>query len=483
MRPILAEAVGLARRALLELQPTGVGEHLGVTGEDEYAATHHFAATLPGYGGWQWAVVVAAPPSADHATVSESALLPGPEALVPPDFLPWDQRVRPGDLAPGDLLATGPDDPRLVPGYMLTGDPVVDEAIEEIGLGRPRVLSREGREEAAGRWYSEYGPDTDMARAAPSTCGLCGFFVPVAGALRAAFGVCANAMGADGHVVHTEYGCGAHSDTELPTGQGSPLYEAFDDAAVDMVSAADLRRPAETPAPDAETVSTDSNGIDPESGPGAAASATGVSDPAGASESAAGTEAVDTSAVENTGTAASADGAGAGPAGSDPTSVAGAGAASDTNSDVVSADSLSDTASGAGAPDVRPAAEAASVGEVGISADAEAGSETGDTGITGASPVAVGTAPEAESDEIGAGAESATAQSVPGSDAGAEADTVSDAADDHDAVAEPGSVGAESERNGEPEQAEQSDAGRYNDAWAVSAVRVRPDESGVAGSN
>ncbi len=243
MRPILAEAVELARRALLELQPDGVGEHLGVTAEDEYAATHRFASTLPGYRGWQWAVVVAAPPEAERATVSESALLPGPEALTPPEFVPWDRRVRPGDLAPGDLLAPQLDDPRLVPGYLVTGDPVVDEVVEELGQGRPQVLSREGREEAAERWFTEYGPDTDMARAAPSTCRQCGFFVPLAGALRAAYGVCANAMGADGRVVHVEYGCGAHSDTELPTGGGSPLYEAYDDAAVEMISVGGLRGP------------------------------------------------------------------------------------------------------------------------------------------------------------------------------------------------------------------------------------------------
>lgn len=259
MRPILAEAVDLARRALRDLEPAGVGVHLGVTAEDDASATHHFEATLPGYRGWQWAVVVAAPPEADRATVSESALLPGPDALVAPDFIPWDQRVRPGDLAPGDLLAPPADDPRLVPGYMATGDPAVDDVALELGLGRSRLLSREGREEAADRWFSEFGPDTDMARAAPSTCGLCGFYVPLAGALRAAFGVCANAMGADGHVVHAEYGCGAHSDTELPTGGGSPIYEAFDDAAVELIPESELRKAddsANTIAPEADSTTT-----------------------------------------------------------------------------------------------------------------------------------------------------------------------------------------------------------------------------------
>lgn len=222
-----------------------MGDHLGVSAEDESAATHRFAATLPGYRGWQWEVVVAAPPGADRATVSESALLPGPDALVAPDFVPWDQRVRPGDLSPGDLLATAPGDPRLVPGYVDNGDPEVAEVALEIGLGRSKVLSEEGRLEAAERWYSEFGPGTEMAKAAPATCGLCGFYLPLAGAMRAAFGVCANAMGADGRVVHTEYGCGAHSDVEIPTGAGSPLYEAFDDAAFDVIPAEELRKSAE----------------------------------------------------------------------------------------------------------------------------------------------------------------------------------------------------------------------------------------------
>lgn len=268
MWPILADAVDVARRALVELEPAGVGAHLGVTAEDASAATHRFEATLPGYRGWQWAVVVAAAPGATYATVSESALLPGPDALVAPDFVPWEQRVRPGDLAPGDLLAPLPNDPRLVPGYVANGDPAVDEVARDIGLGRTQVLSLEGREEAAERWYAEFGPDTEMAKAAPSTCGRCGFYLPLAGAMRAAFGVCGNTMGADGRVVHVEYGCGAHSDTVVPTGGGSPLYEAYDDAAFDVITSETTRKPGSEAAQPADatdiepsTTEVDSNAI------------------------------------------------------------------------------------------------------------------------------------------------------------------------------------------------------------------------------
>ncbi|QSE82628.1 DUF3027 domain-containing protein [Rhodococcus koreensis] len=235
-RPVLTDAVELARTAVVELQEGGVGDYLGVTSEDECAATHRFVADLPGYRGWQWAVVVAADPESDRATVSELALLPGPDALVAPDWIPWDQRIRPGDLSAGDLLAPPAGDPRLVPGYVATGDPEIDDAARELGLGRKQVLSLEGRLDAAQRWHDgDYGPDSEMAKAAPSTCGLCGFYLPLAGSLHGEFGVCGNEMAADGHVVDVTYGCGAHSDTLLPTGAGSPQYDAYDDGAVEVV--------------------------------------------------------------------------------------------------------------------------------------------------------------------------------------------------------------------------------------------------------
>ena len=181
--------------------------------------------------------MLAAAPDSDHVTVSESALLPGPDALVAPDWLPWERRIRIGDLGPGDLLAPHADDDRLVPGYVANGDPEIDDLAYEVGLGRRRVLSPEGRAQAAQRWHDgEFGPNTETARSAPSTCGLCGFYLPVAGALHSAFGVCANEYAADGRMVHAAYGCGAHSDTVLPGGGGSPMYEAYDDDAIEIVA-------------------------------------------------------------------------------------------------------------------------------------------------------------------------------------------------------------------------------------------------------
>lgn len=233
---ILVGSVEQAREAVGELSGTDrVGDYLGVSYEDLTSATHRFLAHLPGYEGWQWAVVVAAYPGADHATISEVVLVPGPTSLLAPDWVPWDERVRPGDLSPGDLLASPADDPRLVPGYSATGDPQIDDVAVEIGLGRRQVMSGWGRTEAAQRWHdSEYGPGSQMARSTKRVCRECGFYLPLAGSLGRMLGVCGNEMSADGHVVDSEYGCGAHSDTPAPAGSGSPVYDPYDDGVLDV---------------------------------------------------------------------------------------------------------------------------------------------------------------------------------------------------------------------------------------------------------
>lgn len=232
---LLDGAVDLARAAVEEFCADTVGEYLGVTHEDPCTATHRFLTLLPGYQGWQWAVVVAAHRAAERATVSEVVLIPGPTSLTAPPWVPWEERVRPGDLGPGDLLAPPAEDPRLAAGYLLSGDPAIDDIAGEIGLGRRRVLSEWGRADAAQRWHDgDYGPGSAMARSTKRVCRDCGYFLPLAGSLGVMFGVCANEYSADGHVVDFSYGCGAHSDTPAPIGVGSPLYPPYDDGAVEV---------------------------------------------------------------------------------------------------------------------------------------------------------------------------------------------------------------------------------------------------------
>lgn len=215
-------AVDVALAALTELvDAADVGEHLGHSSEDERVTTHYFACERKGYRGWRWSVTLVRAARQKNVTVDEVVLLPGDDALVAPEWVPWRERIQPGDLGPGDLLPAEEDDPRLVPGY-LADDEVIDaesvrEVAYEVGLGRSRVLSLEGRDLAAQRWYDgSHGPEAPIAQSAPAGCGSCGFLVRMAGPLAQVFGVCANAFANDdGRVVSFDHGCGAHSEAQL----------------------------------------------------------------------------------------------------------------------------------------------------------------------------------------------------------------------------------------------------------------------------
>lgn len=218
--PVLDAAVDLARGAAEEVAQDGalVGDHLGVVREGERLVSHRFASTAPGYRGWSWTVTLARVPRGRTATVCEVELLPGEEAILAPPWVPWSERLRPGDVGPGDVLPYLPDDERLDPGYAATGDVDVDTvAVAELGLGRPRVLSRHGRDLAAERWYTgEHGPTAPVAVAAQKSCSTCGFLVLMAGSMRTMFGVCANEWSPDdGRVVSMDHGCGAHSESDV----------------------------------------------------------------------------------------------------------------------------------------------------------------------------------------------------------------------------------------------------------------------------
>ncbi len=76
-RDALYTCIEQARTAIVEFSGETVGKYLGASSEysDLHALTHRFEAELPGYRGWHWEVVMAAPPGATVATVSEVVLV------------------------------------------------------------------------------------------------------------------------------------------------------------------------------------------------------------------------------------------------------------------------------------------------------------------------------------------------------------------------------------------------------------------------
>nr|WP_314337914.1 DUF3027 domain-containing protein [Schaalia odontolytica] len=214
---VLEDAVDVARAgAEAVAYPRPVGEHVGFEMVSERLATHYFASTDAGYVGWCWAVTVARVPRGRVATVCEVDMTPREGALLAPEWVPWEERLRPSDISRDDVLPYKADDERLEQGFEDTSEDPDLPVVRELGLGRPRVLSQEGIDQAAKRWYeSDRGPKS--GRRPRNTCSSCGFLMKMSGGMRTMFGVCANEWATDdGAVVSLDHTCGSHSETDVP---------------------------------------------------------------------------------------------------------------------------------------------------------------------------------------------------------------------------------------------------------------------------
>ncbi|MGA5745167.1 hypothetical protein HMPREF2779_01210 [Rothia sp. HMSC069C03] len=96
---ILAAAKDVALQGVREIAPAhAIGLVHHVRAEEERLSTHLFECSLPGYRGWFWFATLSRAPRSRVATICEVGLLPGDDALIAPDWVPWADRVRPEDL-------------------------------------------------------------------------------------------------------------------------------------------------------------------------------------------------------------------------------------------------------------------------------------------------------------------------------------------------------------------------------------------------
>ena len=99
MDEILAAAKDVALQGVREITPDhNIGLVHHVRPEEERLSTHLFECTMPGYRGWFWFATLSRAPRSKVATICEVGLLPGDDALIAPDWVPWADRVRPEDL-------------------------------------------------------------------------------------------------------------------------------------------------------------------------------------------------------------------------------------------------------------------------------------------------------------------------------------------------------------------------------------------------
>ena len=256
----------IARAVLLEVagESDQVGDFVTSYDLEDHVTDFRFAANIRGYEGWQWSVTLYHDEEIDSWTVNESSLIPTEDALMPPKWIPWKDRLEPTDSAPTDSIGTDPDDERIEEGEVEESSlQDVNDAVETFRLTRRHVLTSLGRAQAAKRWYEgPRGPKALSTKTAEGNlCSTCGFFVPLAGELDRMFGVCANKWSPDdGRVVSLDHGCGEHSEIEPP--EPSQLWvqskPAFDDLHIDVV--ANRPRKQEPAAQDEAEGETDKTG-------------------------------------------------------------------------------------------------------------------------------------------------------------------------------------------------------------------------------
>lgn len=84
----------IAQHAAEEHAPhAAVGAFIESKSEEDGSQTFMFESRLRGYVGWRWSVNVFEDQKTHEVTISEVLLLPGEDALVAPDWVPWSERL------------------------------------------------------------------------------------------------------------------------------------------------------------------------------------------------------------------------------------------------------------------------------------------------------------------------------------------------------------------------------------------------------
>lgn len=170
---VLAAAQEMARAALLELVPAQeIGQGHRAVADGELLVTHCFPSGQRGYRGWEWYVTLTRTPDSQTPTVCESGMLPGPHALLAPEWLPWSERVRdddeqhdddaPDHETPQDSVpeSESEDEPEVQPEAEPAARPEPEAAAEPEPEAQPEAAAEpEAQSEAQPEAESEAQPE------------------------------------------------------------------------------------------------------------------------------------------------------------------------------------------------------------------------------------------------------------------------------------------------------------------------------------
>lgn len=88
-----AHSEALAQAKTLGLPADAVATFIEAVQEDNGLTTYLFEANIKAYAGWRWSVTLYQGAPRTTATVSEVVLMPGPDSLLAPAWVPWSERL------------------------------------------------------------------------------------------------------------------------------------------------------------------------------------------------------------------------------------------------------------------------------------------------------------------------------------------------------------------------------------------------------
>ena len=145
-----------------------VGDFVEAIDLGDNVTDFRFESRVRGYEGWQWSVTLYHDVELDHWTVNESSLVPTDKALRPPKWIPWKDRLEPGDLAVTDSIGTDPDDPRMEEGFRKTQDAETSDDTDD----KPSVADETVQEPAMDGNASDESEKTDVSEDSETACDV-----------------------------------------------------------------------------------------------------------------------------------------------------------------------------------------------------------------------------------------------------------------------------------------------------------------------
>jgi len=88
-----AHSEALAQAKVLGLPAEAVATFIEAVQEDDGLTTYLFESNTKAYVGWRWSVTLFQGSAKSAVTVSEVVLMPGPDSLVAPAWVPWSERL------------------------------------------------------------------------------------------------------------------------------------------------------------------------------------------------------------------------------------------------------------------------------------------------------------------------------------------------------------------------------------------------------